>query len=768
MISTDLSDADFRNIAEMIPQLVWACDPDGTNIFWNRRAEDYFGVQVAQILGWGWRDLLHPDDLEETARRWGRAIATGEPYEIDYRFRVADGSYRWNLARGLPIRNADGTIRRWAGTCTDIHAQKTAEAAWRASDERYRSFVANSSEAIWRIDLEVPLPVDWPQERQIEHLYTHARLTECNEATARLHGFSSPSEMQGLRLADMLPREEPRNMAYLRAAAGNGYRVTDVESIEMDRHGHPLYLSNSFVAEVRDGFILGAWGTSRNITERKKAELALVESEERFRRIADAAPVFIWMSGLDRGCTFCNEGWLGFTGRTMEQELGNGWVVSVHPEDLARCLEIYEGSFARREAFQMDFRLRHYSGIYRWITGRGLPAFYGPDGAFSGYIGACVDIHEQRLAKDEAVRANRAKDDFLAALSHELRTPLTPVLMVSQELEADHELSEEKRQQISLVRRNIQLEARLIDDLLDLTRIAHGKLQLRLEAVDVHALIKHGMDLVQGECTRRGIELRTSLKAESSYLRGDGARLQQVILNLLNNAIKFSTDGGVVEIRTVTREEELLVVEVIDQGVGIGAPNLETIFDAFDQGGLPERHRFGGLGLGLAISKAIVEVHGGTIEARSAGPGKGSTFAVTLEASRAQAQPAEPIRATPPRSRHLRILLVEDHEETREVLDRLLKRDGHEVHAAGSCAETRQLLDKQVFDLVISDLGLPDGSGHDVLRDAASRTPVPGIAISGYGMESDLEKSKAAGFAAHLIKPVQWEDLRGAILSATT
>jgi signal transduction histidine kinase/CheY-like chemotaxis protein len=387
---------------------------------------------------------------------------------------------------------------------------------------------------------------------------------------------------------------------------------------------------------------------------------------------------------------------------------------------------------------------------------------------------AAVAMDNARLYR-EAQRANAAKDQFLATLSHELRTPLAPVLAVVSALESDPRLRELIGGALAVIRRNVELEARLIDDLLDLTRIARGKLELHLQPADLRDALAHALQScsAQEDAAGKWIAVETELAAMDHTVYADEPRLTQVFWNLLKNAFKFTPDGGAVRVRTRS-EGDGIVAEISDNGIGIDADLLPRIFDAFEQGERSITRRFGGLGLGLAISKALVELHKGRIAVASGGAGQGATFTVWLP--RASPAPAE---AAPPaadvedgpaerrQDRSLRILLVEDHMDTAAALADLLDIMGHQVVVAhdvsSGLAAARVALEGPGLDLVISDLGLPDGSGLDLMRQLSTRHRVRGIALSGYGTEKDVRASREAGFALHLTKPVDLERLRAAL-----
>ncbi|MGA2259661.1 MAG: response regulator [Thermoguttaceae bacterium] len=374
-------------------------------------------------------------------------------------------------------------------------------------------------------------------------------------------------------------------------------------------------------------------------------------------------------------------------------------------------------------------------------------------------------------AKAAAEHANRAKDHFLAVLSHELRTPLTPVVMGLSMLQDRPDLDPTIRETLEMVRRNVELEARLIDDLLDVSRIAQGKFELSRSAVELCTVIQRAVEVCKPDIEARRLHFGVDMGPAAPYwVEADAARLQQVFWNLLKNAIKFTPHDGCVGIRCRPNEKHV-VVEVNDSGIGIEPEALSRIFNAFEQAERSITRQFGGLGLGLAISKALVEMHGGQIEAHSEGRGKGATFRVRLPLTAPAGQPEAPAPAGLRQRavRPLHILLVEDHGVTAKLMRMVLTSDGHTVEMAGDIATALELADQHAFDLLLSDLGLPDGSGHDLMRQLRQRGHrFPGIALSGYGQAEDIQRSREAGFAAHLTKPASREAVIAAIAAVNT
>ncbi len=495
----------------------------------------------------------------------------------------------------------------------------------------------------------------------------------------------------------------------------------------------------------------------QNLTERQLVDDALRLSEERLRTLISVVTDIPWRTDAEGAFVEPQGAWERYTGQSWEEHRGDGWAQAFHPDDRVALNDRWrEAVRGEGDGYAGGGRLWHAaSGTWRFVMAKAM-AIRSPDGSVREWVGACTDVDDSRRALADVERVSRAKDDFLAALSHELRTPLTPVLMTASVMEGDPSHSEDVREAFAMIRRNVELEARLIDDLLDLTRISHGKLQLELVPTDLHVLLRRTLEIVGGGTA--GARIEVELGASDYHAKVDSARMQQVFWNLLKNALKFTPVGGRVAVATRNDGEGGIVVSVADSGVGISAEALPGIFRAFEQGDARGQMQFGGLGLGLAISAAIVEAHGGTIRAESEGTGQGSVFSILLSGMDAPPSPEE-AKATVAVEKCARVLVVEDHDETRTVFERMLKRRGHVVTTAGSCAEARAAFERGEFDVVISDLGLPDGSGLDLMRALRAVREVPAIALSGYGMEEDQRQTAAAGFARHLVKPVDFQDL---------
>jgi len=506
----------------------------------------------------------------------------------------------------------------------------------------------------------------------------------------------------------------------------------------------------------------------------------LQESEERLRLAVESADVgtfdFYPPTGELQWSNRCNE----IFGLPPDSKVDyETYVSGVHPEDRHIIHEIVERVLqpGGKRNYGIEYRVVGFNdGKVRWVSEKGR-AILDDQGHALRFIGTILDITESKMvaialerAKKEAEDANRAKDQFLAMLSHELRTPLTPVLMTLAALRHDPNVSDEMLRDLELIQRNVELEALLIDDLLDLTRIEHGKLELHNDAVNIHTGLDHALSILAREIAEKNLTVTKDYRAVEHHCWADGARLQQVFWNLIKNAVKFTEVGGKIELRTRNDPAHRIVIQVADDGIGIDPALQPRIFDAFEQGGQATTARYGGLGLGLAISKRVVDLHDGTIAVQSDGESEGATFTVTLQAMETSLLegPARYLETPAFAGKRNDILLVEDHEDTARVLRRMLEAAGYAVGQANSVAGARDLATKRVFDLLISDVGLPDGSGLDLMRELRERQGMSGIALSGFGMDDDRAASKAAGFAEHFTKPVDWARLRDVIERLTT
>jgi PAS domain S-box len=562
--------------------------------------------------------------------------------------------------------------------------------------------------------------------------------------------------------------------------AGRGV-VVAVQSLvagtEAVGHGRVLVGGETGIAET-DTVFRALQESSAKLAAREtdllQANLALTTTAKALREKQDRLDAALTASGTgtlvwhpDTGTFESDEGLNALLGVGAERPLRTleDFLALVHPEEVERVRAAMVRGGRGEGDISCELRVVRRDGATRWLTLRGRSSGRPGDDAVAA---ACVDVTERKAAEGEIARARdaalaaaRAKDEFLAALSHELRTPLNPVLLVASDGAQRGDFSDAAREAFAMIAKNVSLEARLIDDLLDLTRITQGKLLLETSEVDVHGVLREAIETVRADLAQKEQSLELELEAKAAVVRGDPTRLQQVFWNLLKNAVKFTPVSGRVAVRTRTTSDDRVEIEVSDTGLGLTPDEIGRLFKTFSQGDHANgnSHRFGGLGLGLAISRMLVELHAGEIAARSDGRGQGAVFTVRLpvwtvaENAEARARPAA-AKGSAAGGRGERILLVEDHDATRMAIGRLLERRGYRVDVATNAAEALRHAVGQRYDVVLSDIGLPDADGYTLMKRLRERYGLRGVALTGYGMEDDIERGRAAGFEAHLTKPV--------------
>jgi len=555
-------------------------------------------------------------------------------------------------------------------------------------------------------------------------------------------------------------------------------KTARVVSENKDYSVRAVKLSNDEIGGFTEAF-------NSMLNQIQASHTALRGSEQRLSAVFQQAGAGIAQTDLTGRYLMVNDRYCEIVGRSREELLALKMQDLVHPADLGHHLFLTENSAADGSSFLIETRYDRPQGGFVWV--RNSVAFIrSSQGVVESALAVADDItgskqieKELERARDEALAASRAKDDFLAALSHELRTPLNPVLLLASEAEEDPVLPQHVRADFTTIRKNVELEARLIDDLLDLTRITRGKLLLDLRPHDVHVILRDALATVAAELESKEIVPTLKFADMNAVVLADAVRLQQIFWNVLKNAVKFTPNGGNILIETrVDSDGARLNVVITDTGIGLEPRELERIFDAFSQGdhaGPAGSHRFGGVGLGLAISRMLAELHHGTIRAASEGRGRGASFSIELPLLRTGSRlPLDVLvdgaKAVPPPETTVllpalrgRVLLIEDHAPTRLTLQQLLLRRRYEVVPASTVAEARAAMANERVDFVISDIGLPDGNAYDLMAELRARFGLAGIALTGYGMDSDIARSHAAGFVIHLTKPLRVQSLDEAL-----
>ncbi|MBC7880061.1 MAG: PAS domain S-box protein [Anaerolineae bacterium] len=990
-----------ETILSSISEAFYVIDRHWCFTYANDRLYEIIGMEREQILGHNIWELF-PDSVDtDIYHQFHQAMVEQVPIQAEYFYLPWN---RWYSHRiypsnsGLTVFGSDITEAKHTET-----ARKHAEDSYLESEKRLQMALAGARQGIWDWDLKNEI-LTWDDR--------------CKEMFGLPHDFAVTYEWHVEAL-----HPDDRQQVY---EAGRLALRDHLEFHQEYRTIHPDSTVRWILACGR-GFYDAAGepcrmaGTVMDITDRKQAEAALRESEERFRQLADSAPMLVWMSGIDKLCYYFNRPWLRFTGRTMEQELGNGWVEGVHPDDLQRCFDTYTTAFDQRISFEMDYRLRRFDGEYGWVLDAGTPRLT-PEGEFLGYIGSCIDIteriqavdalrqseeryrtlfesidegfciievlfdenntpydyrflevnpvfeeqtglrqaigktarqlvpdleehwvktygqvaltgesvrfenraeamhrwfdvdacrtgrpeerkvavvfkditdrkrseqalqaseeqsrnilesiseaffaldhewqftyvnkqaesllnrtpgdllgkiiweeyaglfgsefekayyrtaneqiesvivsfypdhdrwyevhtypaasgitiyfrdvtelkqietvreqllHREQRARETAETANRIKDEFLAILSHELRAPLNPILGWTQLLQI-RKLDETKTAEAyAIIERSARLQAQLIDDLLDISKILRGKLGMDVATVNLVFVIQAALDTVRSAATAKSILIHTDLSA-ICQVSGDAARLQQVVWNLLSNAVKFTPSHGQINIR-LEQVENQAQITVRDTGKGMDPSFLPYIFESFRQEDASTTRKYGGLGLGLAIVRTLVEAHGGTIFAFSKGEGQGATFTVQLPLLNAEIPGEQPEHLSKQGMQlpGVRVLVVDDDLDSRELLTTVLELHGSEVIHVASAAEALACLQTFQVDVLVSDIGMPEMDGYAFLQALRSLSPekggqIPAIALSAYARTEDIQKALNCGYQQHINKPVNLDQL---------
>jgi PAS domain S-box-containing protein len=618
-----------------------------------------------------------------------------------------------------------------------------AEEARQTSEERYRRIVETANEGIWLLDAE-------------------ARTTFINRRMAEILGCPV-EELIGRKLDDFVfeedqPLAQERIKRNLSGQSGQfDFRFRRADGREV------LVLGCTSPVTNGQGKIAGALGMFSDITERKQAEATLRASEERFRLMANMVPSCVWTATADGSLNYANDRWYAFSGLTLEQTAGLEWVDAIHPDDRERCLAAWKTAIRQGQPYEVEVRNRGAHGDYRWFLTRAVPE-RDSRGTVTGWFGTATDIQAQKQAEEELRDADRRKDEFLAMLSHELRNPLAAIRNALHVMRTSSPDDPEMPAVREVIERQVQLLAGIVDGLLDVFRVAHHKILLKNEPLDLAQLVRVTVDDHRRALEASGLSLTVNLPAEPVGIMGDRIRLSQVLTNLVQNAAKFTSAGGQVTV-SVTADPGMhrAIVRVRDTGIGIAPEMLPHVFETFAQAEQSLDRSRGGLGLGLALVKGLVELHAGGVKATSPGIGRGSEFSFWVPLAK---QPRKVIDGTPlndSTERHLRILIVEDNDDTARTLGRLLTRYGHEVAMAHNGSAAVDRVRDWRPEVVLCDLGLPGMDGYEVartLRQDPATDSLRLIALSGYGLDDDRRRSEQAGFDLHLTKPVDPSELQ--------
>ncbi|HVO87828.1 MAG TPA: PAS domain S-box protein, partial [Casimicrobiaceae bacterium] len=547
--------------------------------------------------------------------------------------------------------------------------------------------------------------------------------------------------------------------------SGRAQTLSD-SALLVARGGRETQVAGGAVPMLDDGGnVTGVVLSFRDVGDLRRARATLEESERRFRTMADNAPALMWMANSAGERVFFNRTWLDFTGRTLEEERGDGWTTDLHPEDYTHCLDVVNAAIEERKRFALEYRLRRHDGEFRWVYDEGVPHEDG-NGQFAGFIGVAVDQTDRKGEDTEHGSVDRGRSEFIAMLAHELRNPLAPIrnavqiiarLTTGRDPRLDHACE--------VVDRQSALLTNLIDDLLDVARIETGKILLKRETLSVQDVVRQAVETSQPAVRDRGHTLEVSLPPEPVYVDGDRTRLVQALRNLISNAAKFTADGGRIEIAAQV-EDDAVEISVTDNGEGIEPTLLPVVFDLFHDEAQAARQPRRGLGLGLTIVRRLVGLHGGSVSATSEGHGKGARFSIRL-----------PLAAGAPEARHeaseparTRVLVVDDNVDAAVAIATLLEIGGYSVSAVHDPRTAMARATETPFDVIVLDIGLPEMSGYELavkLRTAPINSRAKLVALTGYGQAGDEGPAKAAGFAGYLVKPVDADQLLALVADLT-
>ncbi|MDF5731430.1 MAG: ATP-binding protein [Rhizonema sp. PD38] len=523
----------------------------------------------------------------------------------------------------------------------------------------------------------------------------------------------------------------------------------------------------------------------QEITERQRVLEALRLSEKRYRYLAEAIPQLIWTTNGEGECDYFNQNWCDYTGLTLEESLGSGWLAALHPDDVQNAYEVWLKAVKTGTLYEGEQRFKRAAdGSYRWQLTRALP-LKDEQGCVVKWLGTCTDIDEQKqiqqeraklleleqAARAKAETANRIKDEFLAVLSHELRTPLHAILGWSRLLQKPKLDSARTTQAILIIERNAKLQAQLIEDLLDISKILQGKLTINTTNVNLKSIVLAALETLHFAVQSKSIQVNSVFELKMGSIMGDSTRLQQVVWNLLTNAVKFTPNGGTINVRLAQTEDGYAQIIVSDTGKGISTEFLPYVFDYFRQADSSITRQFGGLGLGLAIVRNIVDMHGGTIKAESLGENQGATFIVNLPLVHDESlkRTDENFHSSTLAPNFLtlsevQILVIDDDADSRDFVAFVLEQHGAHVIAVSSAFEALQVLEQEKPDVLVSDISMPDIDGYALMRQVRSWTPeqggqIPAIALTAFARTFDQQLAVSSGFQEHLPKPLYPEKL---------
>jgi len=779
--STEASD--FHLLAEALPHMVWVCRDDGALAYLNRQGLDFLGTsRVESTYSLFDAAHVHSDDLENMSLAWKIALLTGSPLSTETRLRRADGEWRWHLIRAQAVKDSQGRVLRWMGTSTDIHDVREANEcnAFLLGLSAELAAISHPQDLINRVMLRLR------QRLEVERV-TLAEIDEEEEEALLLHlsaGDDARLDVTGMSI-------EPFRELFDEARQG---KVTWVRDTREDANAEALYrkwcgsehgaiLSAPLLRGGELKALLSAIDSDRRewtandielirrvaeivwpALEKARADRALAASEERVRLAQGVAQIGSWELAPQTAQMVLSQEACELFG--LEQDvfgLHDQWVERIDPRD-REAVQTMLRQGCTSVVTELEYRYLHPERGLRWIFSKSGVVEYEHQRRL---VGVSLDVTDRRQAEEALREVNQRKDEFLAMLAHELRNPLAPIRNAAQLLRVHTSGRPELEWARSVIERQTRHLVRLVDDLLDVSRMVRGQIALQRSRIELGEVVRHAIETSQPLVKARRHKLHVEIQSDVQ-LDGDLTRLAQVLGNLLNNAAKYTDEGGEIWL-TASQQGRDIVVSVRDSGFGIAPGLLPRVFDLFTQAERTLDRAQGGLGIGLTLVRRLVEMHGGRVEVRSEGLGKGSEFIVRLPALQAAAgngvhaaSESESAEETSAREGHLRILVVDDNVDAAESIAILLNMEGHETQTVHTAHEAFDAVSRMRPDVVLLDIGLPEMDGYEVARRLRNDNRIERmhlVAVTGYGQPEDRERAEAAGFDRHMVKPVEPDTL---------
>ncbi|HET9238671.1 MAG TPA: PAS domain S-box protein [Oligoflexus sp.] len=756
-----LAQLDFQRCVDVSPAILWITEEGGSCTYLSQQWFSFTGQTRSEALGFGWLDAVHDDDRETVRQGYLEATARRKPFYMEYRLRTASGAYRWVIDAGHRRFDADGVFLGYAGSIFDIHDRKEAQAKLEEAVLQFKALANSIPQLAWMADAQGY--VFWYNDRWLQ-------FTGSNLEAMKGNGWLDVHH----------PDHAQRVLKKYQDCLQSGQIWEDTFPLKSADGTWRWFLSRAIPICNEAHEIVQWFGTSTDITELREFQNALLESEARFRDLSNSMPQLVWTSNSAGQVDYYNERAFEYEGFQKDSEGLWNWQPGLHPDDLDATVRAWRAAVENKHLYTCEHRVRMKDGHYCWHLSRALPVFQ-ENGEVKRWYGTATNIHEYKLAlvelakaKESAEEANKAKSRFLANMSHEIRSPMSSVLGYA-DLLLERGLPEADRTAYaaSIKASGGHLLA-IIDDILDLSAVESGEFKIDRHAFAMVDLVSETVKSMEVLAQRKGISLQVEFKNPvPGYIDSDPLRFRQILLNLLSNAIKF-TEKGRIRISLSFQNEELML-EVEDSGVGIDASKAHKLFRAFSQVDSSISRRFGGTGLGLHLSRRLAEALGGDLVLSWSIPGVGSCFALTIKVGPASGPYIESLqdsqriiaKASPqtmPAGGQYSVLLAEDSHDNQILIKIFLKKLGARVDVASNGEEAIRLARSADYDIILMDMMMPVMDGLEAtrrLRSTGYRRPI--VALTAHALKEEVEKSIAAGCDLHLTKPIQIDVLRRTI-----